>query len=195
MGIKGLHQVIKKKKVKFKQFNSLESFVAAQNGKPVYFDLLGCLFHIIKKMLYEKKKEKLLFSLIQLLHVKNLIVVVDGSRSKEKMDTTLKRLSSIQSNLSKFNDHLEKAKSLEKLSKNHWKRLEKYRLASYQISKVDLDYIVNGLIMAGVTVEKVPFEADVWIAKQIKSVVISKDGDYYCHKNVEVEIILIVDLW
>ena len=188
MTIRGIHDLIKKSKIPYSQFNDLPSFVAAHGTveSPVYFDLYGSLFQFIKKKLYEGQRAKLIFTLIQILKIENLIVVTDGKRSNQKMVTAFKRLDSNERSLSILNVQLKKAERLKRLSKSHWKRLHASRLAAYSISEVDIEFILNSLVQAGVRVERAEFEADVWIAQKVQSVVVSRDGDFHCHKNVKV---------
>lgn len=88
--INGIHNFIKKHHVKFKEFDNLKEFVESHAPQTVYFDLFGCLFSFIRKEIAAGREQALYYHLTELLKIPNLKVVLDGSRSMQKYETSLK---------------------------------------------------------------------------------------------------------
>ena len=183
-----MHLFMKKHKVPYTTFNTLTEFTQKYGSptNPVYFDLFGSLFHFIKKQFYEGRDHWLLSTLVEMLKLSNLVVVFDGSRSLEKYDTSMRRMHVVENALDKVKSSLTAAALVPKLNKNHWKHLEKELFAAYLIPNKSIVWLKEQLSQAGVAVQSASMEADVFIAQQVAAIVVSKDGDYYCHKNVSV---------
>jgi len=124
--------------------------------------------------------------LIKLLNLENLVVIFDGERSAQKLDTATKRLEKLKQSTTNFSNDLDKADERDKLSKNHWRRLEKDEVAASFIPKDIMERIYQELDDAGVSVVRATYEADIYIGKKQDATVISADGDFYCHKNIQV---------
>lgn len=185
MGVQGAHPFIKKKSVKFIKYDSILDF-ASSTTNVVYLDLFGCFFYKMKKLMFLGKKEAFLHYLISILkESKNIIVVFDGARSEQKLETSLNRLAIQEKAADKLRVCLEKSAILERLSKSHYRALEDLLLRAYTISEDNIKFLKEGLVSADIKILEAPMEADVVIAKVPNVIVISIDSDFYFHKNVK----------
>ncbi len=86
---------------------------------------------------------------------------MDGARSKQKLDTAMKRLGlkkSCMKKLEKFTAKLQETGK--KPSRSAWKLVEKLLLSSYTLSEENIGYFRDKLIQGGCHVVVDPMEAD-----------------------------------
>ena len=186
MGVAGAHSFIKNQKVKFQQYAGIREFATSLQQDTVYVDFFGCFFYKIKKMLYGSLKEKLLGFFISLFRdIPNLVIVYDGARSQEWLETSINRLKKQEMGLIKLEKMLDKCFSLSRIRKRQYQAVENLQLQTFNVKAEDIIYLKAGMINAGINIVEAAFEADVFIASKKNSIVISADGDFYFHKNVK----------
>ena len=180
MGIKGSHAFVKKKNAPY-EFLSFIKFVKRNANEIIYFDLFGCLFHQIRVSIARNKWDSFLVHLIKLLKHANVVVVLDGKRSREKLQTAKQRSKTRQENLDKLNGYAKKIESLSRIKKSHWMKIQSAKSACCPIPSND--EISKPLQDAGVKVVVADYEADTFIAMQQNFIVVSRDSDFMFHFN------------
>ena len=185
MGVPGLHQFLKKKKVKFKHFLSIENFAAENTAGKIYIDFGSCFFQLLTSgstaTTIFKKIEALLNPLKSII-----ILVFDGpKRSKQKFDTSLARRKLVEVTLNNVLSSVEKLVPGRSLSRSKWQWVKKKVKASRMIIPEIMDNVKNLLIAGNFRIQTADMEADVYIARIPEVHVMSSDSDFFIHKNVK----------
>ena len=185
---------MKAKGVPFANYD-LDGFLETHKDTKVYFDLFGCLFHFIRKNLFNGNMDGLVGYLVKLLKVSllyqlthqdkgNVTVVFEGKRSSEKLATAVKRLAVNERHLAKWTKAVQDP--LSPVSRSRRRYLNRLAFNCWRIPGNAIDDLKARLEGKGIKCVKARFEADVYIAKQDGAVVISADGDFYFHSKIVV---------
>lgn len=179
MGVKGAHRLIKSERVPY-DVVSLSKFAEKWSSQTIFFDLLGSLFYQIKKAQVNDKRW-LNPTLLNFLTRPNVVVVLEGQRSRLKLATAISRVQITQQQLAKFASYLEKAASTRTLGKKHWRLLESLHISGHPLNIPDITRTLSDHGILWIAAE---FEADLYIAHQRNSIVVSRDSDFMFHRNV-----------
>ena len=95
----------------------------------------------------------------------------------------MERLAVREGAIEKLENILGQFQSGRSLSKSRRRHIKKLQLIAFVSD--NLTAIKDALIGRNIQVKEAEFEADVFIAKQDNCIVVSADGDYYFHKNIE----------
>lgn len=138
--------------------------------------------------MFQKKRDAAVALLDNLFRgiKKKAIIVFDGPRSLQKMDTGIKRLQKASKFIEKMQAFVKKSQKYTKIHKALNRIFEKLKQQAFQMDRTDIDFLKHSLQSKGYQVVQADFEADIYIARNAdpKSAVISADGDFYFHRNI-----------
>lgn len=124
------------------------------------------------------------YLLKKIKRIRNVVVVMDGARSIQKQDTHARRGKIQDKNIQKLEKFCDLFRKVPMPMKRHYKAVQRAKVAAFNVRPMYAE-IGSRLERAGITVVRAPYEADNYIARIADSYVISKDSDFYFHRNVE----------
>jgi len=154
MTVRGSHQFFKKKRVKYKHFSSIATFVASLPAdQTVYLDLLGSYFVIIRQYFMQGRRAALLGYLTSLFQdYPSLVIVMDGARSSQKLATAQSRMDRSQTNLNRLVEWVDRVGDGAVIRRRWWKRTDELFKSSFLIREEDMEYLQQGLLRNNISV-------------------------------------------
>lgn len=132
MGVQGVFPFLKKHKVGYTHYPTLESFQAADASATYYLDFSACFFHFItSRVMNEHQADSCARYIVDLIkQIPNVVVVFDGpGRSQEKWETSISRLTKNKAELEKLQELIDVLTNTRppNISKSKWRWIEKLR--------------------------------------------------------------------
>lgn len=181
MGVKRGRQLLVKAKVPSLKQNWEEFWITNQTPT-ISIDLLGAFFPLLLEL--ESRPEMVTALMLKWFEgKKNVLLVLDGKRTREKFATSLARQEKREKEVAKLEALLEKAEDRvlegKRISAGFYKRMDvlQTRTGSFATQLETLSRNLNGKVR----IDHVAFEADVSIASSKADIVISGDSDLIFH--------------